>query len=224
MTKKLRLIRFFDLVPVQSSTAKGLYSVIKETLLEKNIPLENVIGYSSDTTSVMFGEKESLVSLLKKGLPHVITIRCSCHMIHLCASYACLKLSTSLEDMLRNVHAHFSRSSQIIHNLEEFQRFCNIPLHKIPGLSQTRWLSTENVINRILEQWSALRLYFTDLVSMKKDPSNTVLSILQAMNNKYMEAQLQFMSFQLKRLNAFNTLFQSEAPVLHLLRERLLNS
>ena len=49
--------------------------------------MDNVIGYSSDTANVMFGEKNSVVGLLKKDCPHVVTIRCSCHMIHLCASY-----------------------------------------------------------------------------------------------------------------------------------------
>lgn len=69
--------RFFDLIPVHSSTAEGLYIVIKQSLLENGIPMNNVIGYSSDTTNVMFGEKGSVVSLLKKDHPHVITIRCS---------------------------------------------------------------------------------------------------------------------------------------------------
>ena len=212
------IVRFFDLVPVHCSTAKGLYSAIKNSLLEKIIPLANVIGYSSDTTNVMFGASESVVALLKNDMPHVVAIKCSCHLIHLCASYACLKLSTTLEDMLRNVHAHFSRSSHRTHNLEEFQRFCELPVHKILTLSQTRWLSMENVVNRVLEQWPALELYFTDLVASKKDPSNTVGNIVQVLNNKFMKAQLEFISFQLKRLNAFNTLFQSETAVLHHLR------
>jgi len=60
----------------------------------------------------MFRSNETVVALLKQDYPDVVTIKCSCHMIHLCASYACLKLSTSLEDLVRNVYAHFSRSSK----------------------------------------------------------------------------------------------------------------
>lgn len=144
--------RFFDLVSVNGCIAEGLYNTIKDSLQEKDIPLENVIGYSSDTTNVMFGGKGSIASLLKRDMPHVITIRCSCHLIHLCASYACLKLSRSLEDMMKNVFAHFSRSSQRQKALQEFQVYCQLPLHKILRLSQTRWLSMVNVVNQVLEQ------------------------------------------------------------------------
>ena len=57
--------RFFDMVSVVDSTANGLYQAIKNALNEKAIPMENIIGYSSDTTNVMFGEQHSIVSLLK---------------------------------------------------------------------------------------------------------------------------------------------------------------
>ena len=212
---------FFDLLPTHDGSADGIYSSLKQSFTEKDIPMDNVIGYSSDTANVMFGERNSVVGLLKKDCPHVVTIRCSCHMIHLCASYACKKLSISLEDMLRNIHAHFSRSSQRIKNFKEFQEFCKIPVHKLLGLAQTRWLSLESVVNRILEQWPALNLYFTDYVANKCDPSNTIKTILQALNNKFHKAVLEFVSFQLKRINALNTMFQMEAPMLHHLKDEV---
>ena len=103
--------RFLDIVEATDTGAKGLYQSMKTSLEEKSIPLSNIIGYSSDTCNVIFGENLSVSTLLKKDIPHVATIKCSCHMIHLCASRACLKLSTILEDLCRNIYAHFSRSS-----------------------------------------------------------------------------------------------------------------
>ena len=114
-------------------------------------------------------------------------------MIHLCASYACLKLSTSLEDLVRNVYAHFSRSSKRFKNFEEFQTFCGTPVHKFLCLSQTRWLSMVSVFNRVLEQWSPLHLYFTDYVESKCDPSNIAKSSLQSLRNVFQNAVLEFM-------------------------------
>lgn len=212
---------FFDLIRVENGTAAGLYEAIKESLIQRNIPLNNIIGYSSDTTNVMFGEHESVVSMLKKEIPHIVTVRCSCHLIHLCTSYACAKMSTSLEDMLKNTYAHFSRSFKRKKELQEFQEFCQVPIHNILNISQTRWLSLENVVNRVLEQWPALQLYFTEKVADKVDPSNTVKTILDAFNNNYCKAQLEFMSYQLHRVNAFNTLFQSSAPLLHRLQDEV---
>ena len=102
--------RLFDMVVVTAADADGLYKAIKESIKEKLIPLTIVIGFSSDTCSVMFGRHHSVARLLKNELPYVVTIKCSCHMINLCASQACLKLSKSLEDLCRNIYAHFSRS------------------------------------------------------------------------------------------------------------------
>jgi hypothetical protein len=94
--------RFFDMVEVENCTATGLYKAIKDSFEEKKIPIKNIIGYSSDTTNVMFGEHQSVVALLKKD-PHVLAVKCSCHMIHLCVSHACLKLLKTLEDLCRNI-------------------------------------------------------------------------------------------------------------------------
>ena len=35
---------------------------------------------------------------------------------------------------------------------------------------QTRWLSLENWVNRVLEQWLAMQFYFTNYVTNSKDP------------------------------------------------------
>ena len=213
--------RFLDIVEATDTGAKGLYQSMKTSLEEKSIPLSNIIGYSSDTCYVMFGENLSVSTLLKKDIPHVATIKCSCHMIHLCASHACLKLSTTLEDLCRNIYAHFSRSSLRQKDLEQFQAFVEVQPHKLLKLSQTRWLSLESCVTRILEQWEALRLYFISFVAEKKDPSYTTESILNGLNNKFVLSQLEFLSAQLKRIKEFNTKFQTAEPMLHHLREEV---
>ena len=163
----------------------------------------------------MFGENQSVVALLKKDAPHVFAMKCSCHMIHLCASYACLKLLKTLEDSCRNIYSYFSRSSLRQKEFQEFQEFVNANPHKLLGISQTRWLSLESCVRRVLEQWDTLCPYFTSGVNKKKDLSYTTKSILQALSNTYIRAQLEFLSFQLHHLNDFNTFFQSSGPIVH---------
>ncbi|XP_069964757.1 uncharacterized protein [Bactrocera oleae] len=75
---------FWDMVEVSSGTAAGLYDCLKQMLLNRNIPIENMVGFSSDTTNVMVGEHKS-------DLPHIALVKCSCHMIHLSSSKTCLK-------------------------------------------------------------------------------------------------------------------------------------
>ena len=73
--------RLFDMVKVEQATAASLYGTIKSLFEVKKIPITNIIGYSSDTTNVMFGENQSVVALLKKDVPYVLAVKCSYHMI-----------------------------------------------------------------------------------------------------------------------------------------------
>lgn len=52
-------------------------------------------------------------------------------------------------------------------DFQEFQIFCSVKLHRILHPTQTRWLSVHSVLNRILEQYEPLRLYFTDAGSQQ---------------------------------------------------------
>lgn len=90
-------------------------------------------------------------------------------MIHLAASKACLKLPKHVEDLLRNVGSHFSRSYGRQVAFQEFQEFFHVKIHKILSHSVTRWLSVKQCVDRILEQYEPLKAYFTEIVF--EDPS-----------------------------------------------------
>ena len=51
---------------VPQSDAETLFQTILNMFENNNIPLEHIIGYASDTTDVMFGEFNSVVSQLKE--------------------------------------------------------------------------------------------------------------------------------------------------------------
>ncbi|XP_042304027.1 uncharacterized protein LOC121920849 [Sceloporus undulatus] len=170
-------------------------------------------GFSSDTTNVMFGEHHSLVSRLKTELPDVVFTKCSCHLIHLVASEACLKLPKSVEDLLQNLGSHFSQSYHSEQNLVEFQEFFTVEVRKILNPSTTPWLSVKACVDKVLEQYTALNAYLRQTVC--DDPSKTTEEMLNTMNNKFTEIYLEFVSYILGLFTDFNTMFQSESPLLH---------
>ena len=135
----------------------------------------------------MFGGNLSDSTLPKKYLPHVAAIKCSCHMIYLCASHGCLKLSITVEDLCRNIYSQFSRSTLRQKDFTQFQEFVQAQPHKMLNLSQTRWMSLESCVTRI-------RLYFIVFVADGKDPSYTTESILKGLSNKFLLAQLELHS------------------------------
>ena len=181
--------------------------------------MNNIIGYSSDTTNVMFGENNSVSQPLKSEVPFVQLVKCSCHLIHLVSSYAALKLPKSLEDLCRDVFNHFHCSSKRQAVYKEFQNFFNVEPLKLLGPGQTRWLSLQACVNRILEQFEALKHYFTLVTN--EDPTHSNDRIHKSLNNKFMLAYLEFLSYQLERFNSFNLLFQSAKPLLHGLKNEV---
>ncbi|KAF2889568.1 hypothetical protein ILUMI_16605, partial [Ignelater luminosus] len=126
-----------SLATMSSGTATGLYDCLNQMLQNKNMPIENIVGFSSYTTNVMVGKHCSVFALLKKDLPHIALVKCSCHMIHLSSSKACLKLPRNVEDFLRSVGAHVNRSSHRQLRFKEFQEFFQVEIHKILAPTQT---------------------------------------------------------------------------------------
>lgn len=55
-------------------------------------------------------------------------------------------------------------------------------------------------------------------MTANQDPSHSNDRILASLQNRFIQADLEFLSYQLERLNAFNRLFQSERPLLHMLK------
>lgn len=113
-----------DMVEVEEGTAQGIYSSIKNTFSELHIPMENIIGYSSDTTNVMFGERNSVSQLLKSEHKNVHVVKCSCHLIHLVSSYAAKMLPKGLEDLCRDIYTFspFVEEARCLQGIPKFLR------------------------------------------------------------------------------------------------------
>ncbi|XP_044744751.1 uncharacterized protein LOC123306698 [Coccinella septempunctata] len=210
------ITQFFDLVETKGSTAQELFDVLKGSLDTRQIPLQNLVGFSSDTTNVMVGEHQSVFAHLKKCLPYIVCVKCSCHMAHLAASRACLVLPKHVEDMLRNIGSHFSRSSSRRQKYEEFQIFFKVDIHKILSPSNTRWLSVKACVDRLLEQYEALLGYFRE--NVYEDPSYITEAILETMSNPYTKVYLELMVQVLGLITEFNMIFQSEKQLLYELK------
>jgi hypothetical protein len=89
------------------------------------------------------------------GVNDCYTFKCICHSF---ASYARKKLPADLEDLLRNIYNYIASNSTT-------QGVLETKPHRMLHPSQTRWLSMEAVVKRILEQYEALKFYFIDAVT-----------------------------------------------------------
>ncbi|CAI6372540.1 unnamed protein product [Macrosiphum euphorbiae] len=165
------------------------------------------------------GKHNSVSTLMKEMFPGIMIVKCICHSLHLCCSQACKSLPRRCEDLARNIYNFFGQSSKRQSQFVEFQNFCSIKVHKILHPSQTRWLSLLEVVNRILEQWEALRLFFTDKWLSEKLLSTE--SIYKQLLDPFTKAYFMFLEFILPKFTYLNQYFQTEKVILPNLHEKM---
>lgn len=101
----------------------------------------------------MFGSHHSVKTLLQNDFPHLFVMKCICHSLALCASYASSILPYAVENLVRDVYTYFKYSFKRQTELKEFQVFVELKPHKLLQPSQTRLLSLHLCVKRILEQY-----------------------------------------------------------------------
>ena len=116
----------YDLLEIPCSDAESLFQVLVGLFKRDSISLDNIIGFAADTTNVMFGEHNSVVSCLKEAIPDIFLMRCICHSAHLCASHACEKLPRTAEELLRDVYNYFSHSAKCQAEFRAIQTFAEV--------------------------------------------------------------------------------------------------
>lgn len=111
---------FYELLEVHKfsteSTAKNLFKLIISAFENRNIPLDNIIGFGSDGCNTMMGEYNSVASRFKEQCPGIIVMSCICHSFAICANEACKKLPRTCEDLARNTYNFFKVSVYIFYS------------------------------------------------------------------------------------------------------------
>lgn len=208
------LSRFLDLVNIyhkgddRGATSENLFNLIMQTLEAYNIPKENIIGFASDGCNTMMGANNSVASRLSVALPGITILKCVCHSLHLCASEACKVLPQEVEDMVRAIYNYLNNSAKRQSVFQQFQKFMELKIHKMLHPSQTRWLSLIAAVERVLEQWDALKLFFTD--AKFNDKSNAAEQIYFWLHNPYLKLYLLFLKYVLPKFTKLNEYFQTK--------------
>lgn len=211
--------KFLCMVDIEGETSQHLFDALNGALVDRGLDLQAIIGFAADTTNVMFGENSGIVTKIKEVNPHCVFVKCVCHSVALAVSYACKILPRSIEQMVREVYNYFSQSSKRLREFKEIQNFTDTEQHKILKHYDIRWLSFHACVNRILEQWSPLMLFFQSqyLEDIKQNPSCEFL--FNCFNDNIIKLYFYFLDFILPIVNKFNTIFQGDYPVVHRLHK-----
>lgn len=168
----------------------------------------------------MFGVNHSVKKLLENDIPKLFVIKCVCHSLALCASYATGKIPDYVENMVRDIYNYMKYSFKRQNEFNQFQVFTDTKPHKLLKMSQTRWLSLHCCIKRILEQLKALQSYFKSEQQLDSKARGIYLGIMDPTFEHY----LYFLDFALPILTNLNQQFQSEKPQIHNLYSKMASS
>lgn len=215
-SKKREIVcTFLKLEPVEAGDAQTLSNAVIKVLNEFGFPLKNLIGIGTDNANVMTGQYNGVYSILKEKVPNLLLIRCMSHSLQLAVTHACrATLPRSIMYIVDQTYSWFSRSSDrqikyknlytALHHDEN-----NEPL-KIPRQCDTRWLSIENSISRILDQWDYLKQHFDQC--RISDKCFTAETLFNLYNDEANLAFFKFLQPYLAELRVFNDMLQNRTP------------
>ena len=89
--------------------------------------------------------------------------------------------------------------------------------HKLLKACQTRWLSLEACVNRLIEQYEALLSYFQST----EDKQAVVIRVKIVFEKPLTKAYLLFLCSALPIVNNYNRYMQQQSAILHVLYQEL---
>ena len=209
--------RCFDIIEVLDGTSLGLFKAVSIVLFEMHSILpKNLIGLGADNCATTIGKVSEFQAQLKEACPHIFVNGCICHSLALCLSHASKKLPAWIENFICDICSYISHSSKRKQKFENIQKLCDAPRHAILKIAQTRWLSHQQIVEQILEQWESLHTFFQQKVTSlaEKDLSHRARDLASAFTLDA-KARLYFLAYVLCKVNSLSVLFQSEDFTLH---------
>lgn len=143
-------------------------------------------------------------------------------------------LPFSIDDVLVQIYYYLDKSSKRLGKLEKVQVEENVEHKNIIKHCPTRWLSLSTCLDRLIENWDALKTFFKNelgstasISKSRKDDDSTVpkekvpdkmLKFLQSPTNRL---YCLFLQYAIKPFIITNLKLQEEAPQIHILQRTI---
>ena len=209
--KKEIVTTFLEMCNLEDCNAEAICEAIKNCVKKHNLGLQKLLAIGTDNASVMTGINNGVYVKLKHEIPHLILIKCVCHSLQLAVSYAVKEtLPRNLDFLIKNTYNWFSHSA--MRHLKYKEIYCllneGIPPLKLVQVSQTRWLSIEVAISRMLNQWLELKTHFEMVRSSERCYDAELLYSM--FNDKTNYVFLLFLKPILQEVQRVNKNFEAE--------------
>lgn len=158
---------------------------------------------------------------------------CTLHLVHIAAEKAANVLPAAIEEILIDIYYYFKKSSKRQDSLGMFQDMYDIDQKKMIKHVATRWLSIDRCLKRLLDNWVALKEYFTNENDQFKKQSKSKGKSSVNMLHKKLEKIADFLRSPTNKLYTmfllcahatfatFLTVMQAEEPKIHVLQSNI---
>lgn len=202
---------FYRLLELEGGDACTLVTAFENQLKIDALKIDKLIGIGIDGANVMAGQFHSFSSLLKNKQPELIVVKCVCHSLHLAAENAFACLPNHLDFIIKQCHSWFAHSTKrqmAYKNIYMLLSENNKAPLKIDMFSGTRWLARYSAIEKIVEQWDALKLHFE--IATSKEQCFVTSKLSEMFLDKVNLLYFTFLCSHLKRIVLTNKTFQTE--------------
>ncbi|CAF1060537.1 unnamed protein product [Rotaria sordida] len=183
-------------------TAEDIFQNACKVINDFQLKIENLTSVGADNTNVNFGEHHSVFQLFKNEVPHIVQGNCYAHILHNAAKHAHDVLPIDIESVLCKIYSHFSRSAKRIEELKAYYEFVQSEYSTLLQHILTRWLSLLRSVERLLEKYEPIKLYFLNQPTTIKNEQLLksffdstdglcILNFLQNLLNEIQRADLQ---------------------------------
>lgn len=197
------------------ATAADLFDAVKDSLTE--LPLPKFLSFFSDGPNVM----KSLKNKLKELNPSILDVGfCSLHTVHNAFACGLNEFGGDVESLAIDLYYFFKRSAVQSEDLKKLQLELGLADHVFLRHVNSRWLTLQSSLDRIIEQFSALKAFFKKTTNSRTESER--LNRLKAAfaSNKLLSTML-FLRNVAEIFNRFLLLFQKDEPLVHILYDEM---
>ncbi|KAH8023678.1 hypothetical protein HPB51_015174 [Rhipicephalus microplus] len=209
-------VQSFDL---GRATAEIIVGCIEEAIAD--LPKQGLVCFFSDGPNVM---KSVRNKLQKHVAPSLIDIgNCNLHKVHNAFGRGLDAFGLDVEEVVRNIYYYFKGAVRA-EALRECQDTLGISCHVFLRHVSNRWLTLQDSLCRVEEQFEALRTYFFKGNSSRQRPDTQSLhnKLVSAFSEKQLLAKVLFLKNCAQLFSGFQLLFQKQEPLLHILHVELI--
>lgn len=202
------------------ATAEIIVGCVEDALVQ--LPRQGIICFFSDGPNVMKSVRRKLEQHLTSSIADVG--HCSLHKVHNAFAKGLDAFGSDVEEVVRNVYYYF-KSAVRSEIFRESQDVLGIPSHVFLRHVSNRWLTLQESLGRILEQFDAIKDYFekANKTGQRSATQSLHNKLAVAFSQKPLYAKVLFLKNCAELFTGFQKLFQKQEPLLHILHAELLS-